>query len=606
MASENDLPVLKEIKCCEEVMYKPELYDESKHLSRPFSSPMSKRTIKNRDLISKTKENISHSNLIEKEVEGLNPIEAFKQKLMFNTLQTERKRNPKLPKSVQIEIKKQYLYNKYKDYDPLKEENVLKNVLINEKKERKKYFNIKSDIIYDPNAQYMINFNNNDIETDNILDYIHRKKKEHKKLNIQENYMYKSDVDIIRNKINRDGTSYNGNFGIAGKEYVGADKQVEELCKKRNYISPPEKYVQYHKYLEESNDKESFSFHNNEDVKDIDINNQDKNNNINDNKENKNIKKSKNDDKTNRMINSNIKKKRNSNQKKSKIGQSTSARTYYGSNSGYNALSRPALPTSLVKRHNAHRNLERFNIEQVVLRRLRYILNFNEIEKDHIYLIDFLKESNIPNDLFHLLFQNNFNSLDDLRNELLGQMLNENINKVKKKNIKDNSTNIYENKNNNEDMKKININNKCENEYNNEEKQNENENDLYSEKSINIEENYCNISNESLKLSDLNLKYRKIKGMQPKTSQKIKMNPKRKEPTTPKELLYIIDNYKNMSQKFYNDYNQYNVKRSSNNEDVLSVNNSKINTKLDKNINSISKAKNQGLSYQEIIKALQK
>jgi len=29
---------------------------------------------------------------------------------------------------------------------------------------------------------------------------------------------------------------------------------------------------------------------------------------------------------------------------------------------------------------------------QIILRRLRYILNYDEIDKDHIYLIDSLKE----------------------------------------------------------------------------------------------------------------------------------------------------------------------------------------------------------------------
>ncbi|OUM66473.1 hypothetical protein PIROE2DRAFT_6311 [Piromyces sp. E2] len=597
MASENELPGLKEIKQCEKVMYKPELYDEVRHRSRPVSAPMSKRTIRNRDLISKTKENILHSNLVEKEVEGLNSIDAFKHKLMINTLHTQRKRNPKLSKPIQIEIKKQYLNYKYRNFDPITEEgeeNIYNESMnkINDKKKRKKKY-MKSSILYDPEAQYMINFNKNEIETDGLMNYIIKKKNEPKKLNINEIYMYKSDIDEIRNRNNRDSVSYNTNFNVSGTEYVGADEQVHEYCHKRNYISLPEKYVQYYKNLEElEDDNELSTSNNNSQNKD---NNKDVNNNNNNNNNDDNNNNNKNDNNNNDIttnINNNTKSKSNLNnnepdnnfQNISRSKKSSPCKTYYGSNSGYNALSRPALNASLVKRHNAHRNSERFNIEQIVLRR------------------------NIPNDLIHLSFQNNFESLDELRNELIGHMLKDNVGEKKGKNKK-NVTNIKK-----DEKEKINENeetiiDKC-----------KNENDVSSNNSVNIknnENNYCNNISKNFKLSGSNLKYKEVNGEEPKPSRKIRILPSIVEPTTPKELLYIIDNYKNIKKKNNNNYKQYNIYNNNNNNNnnknnVLFVNTSNINDLINskksihnQDLKSNSKVNNPQLSYHEILKALQ-
>jgi len=245
---------------------------------------------------------------------------------------------------------------------------------MNELKNKKdnKFLNKKSEIIYDPDAQYMINYNMNEIETDNLKNYVIKKKNERKKLNIKEEYMYKTDVDEIRNRNNRDGVSYNGNFYIAGPEYVGADEQVHDLCHKRNFISLPEKYIQYHKHLEELGDK-SYSSTPNDNKVEVDNDNKNK---IENNKKTihtKEVKSKKTNSKSN--ININNDKLNNSFKKRSTSRQSSLIKTYYGSNSGYNALSRPALNTSLVKRHNVHRNNEHFNIEQVII--YIYICNNN-------------------------------------------------------------------------------------------------------------------------------------------------------------------------------------------------------------------------------------
>lgn len=238
--------------------------------------------------------------------------------------------------------------------------------------------NKSNSIIYNPDSKYMMEYNKNEIENNILLDYILNKKMEKKKLNIKEIYMYHSDIESLRNTINRNSTSYNTNFKVFGPEYVGSDEQIYEFCHTKNLISLPEKYIKYFKYLEDKFDNNSSKSkkdsvenqiekdHGNKDkkVKAVKIVKGDK-----DNEKNK---------ETNDKVNMNNKieldlikdKKIGENIEKSleyslNNKNNTPIKTYLGSNSGYNALSRPALYTSLIQRHNAHRNKDHYNIEQV-------------------------------------------------------------------------------------------------------------------------------------------------------------------------------------------------------------------------------------------------
>jgi hypothetical protein len=393
--SENELPELIENKNNENVIYKPEIYDVVKEKSRPMSVPMSNRTLRNRERISKTKENIIHDDLVEKELEGLNPIESFKQKLIFKQLNTERKRNPKLPKASQIEIKKCYLDKKYKNYN-IPENINLYTIMENSNGKLKKSESEKiNKIVHDPNSEYMKRYKEKVIETDNIKKYITMKKNEPKRLNLTEIYLYNSDIDKIRNTVNRQSVTYNTNFHIAGPEYTGADDQIYELCQKRNHISLPEKYIEYQKYLENrpQNIKKMAS--------NAKVTTEDKKDNINikersigkkdkieikersaEKKDIPNVTKSQLLKKSNHELKA-VEKIYNMNEKiydlnhdwnknkiifaKSKTKKKLAPlRIYCGSNSGYNALSRPAIYRSLIQRHNVHRNKEKFNIEQKI------------------------------------------------------------------------------------------------------------------------------------------------------------------------------------------------------------------------------------------------
>ncbi len=220
----------------------------------------------------------------------------------------------------------------------------------------KEFFKKKKpeSIIFNPDSKYMIDFNKSEIETSNLMDYILNKKKEQKKLNLKQIYMFQSDIDEIRNTIDRNSTSYNTNYSIAGPEYVGADDQVYELWHKK-YVSLPEKYKEYYKFLEDQFDDDP-SHYKKDPIKN-EKDNTNKTVKINKEIDNKKDEKSK--------IELNLIKNKNYDIENLKYKPKTPIKTYLGSNSGYNALSRPVLSAALIQRHNAHRNKERYNIEQV-------------------------------------------------------------------------------------------------------------------------------------------------------------------------------------------------------------------------------------------------
>jgi len=125
-------------------------------------------------------------------------------------------------------------------------------------------------------------------------------------------------------------------------------------------------------------------------------------------------------------------------------------------------------------------------------------------------------------------------------------------------------------------------------------KNDENSNSYYIKK--------FNLDNPNIKIKHLN----NIKS-KPKSTVKMRIFPEKQEPTTPKDLLKIIDNYKRLNKKKRDDYNRYKTKYS-----VYAIDTSNINMLINSNKSSSQNLKeklkisNPPLSYNEIIKALQK
>ncbi|KAG4085114.1 hypothetical protein H8356DRAFT_965062 [Neocallimastix lanati (nom. inval.)] len=480
----------------------------------------------------------------------------------------------------------------------------------------------------DPQSEYMKDYYKKMIETENLKRYIRSKKKEKNKLNIEILHMYDSDIEKIRNANNLERVTYETNYKVAGPHYVGADKQLYELCRKRNLITLPKKYIEYQKYLEDSLEKENKITPT---VKDI-IKDENKENEVKPiNEEKKNVpnitkgprfKKSRKEFKSfenNYIIDEKtLDLKYNSNNSVQKFSylkpkrKSAPIQTYLGSNSGYNALCQPAIDKCLIQRHNTHRNKEKFNIEQTVLRRLRYILGHQDIDKNHLDLIDTLREAKIPNDIIKYIFQENFDTLKQLRIEFLNELLDDNedeciirnkneTNKPKTMNnwdIEDKDSKNYESDTNIEDNENTELSENSEDMENN-----------YNEKKILSKSNIHNIINidlkkinkrfssstDKVKFNEETIHYPKIKYK----SEKMRIIPNKKEPTTPKELLYIIDNYKNLNMKIQNDYNRY--KRANPNSSSYSTLNF---GRSEKNLKLKSKLNNRTLSFHEILNAL--
>ena len=277
--------------------------------------------------------------------------------------------------------------------EPIFENEIENNYVIdNFPKEKKKVLNRKKKqiIMNDPQSEYMKDYYKKMIETENLKRYIRSKKKEKNKLNIEILHMYDSDIEKIRNANNLERVTYETNYKVAGPHYVGADKQLYELCRKRNLITLPKKYIEYQKYLEDSLEKENKITPT---VKDI-IKDENKENEVKPiNEEKKNVpnitkgprfKKSRKEFKSfenNYIIDEKtLDLKYNSNNSVQKFSylkpkrKSAPIQTYLGSNSGYNALCQPAIDKCLIQRHNTHRNKEKFNIEQVI-----YQKNLNKI-----------------------------------------------------------------------------------------------------------------------------------------------------------------------------------------------------------------------------------
>lgn len=158
------------------------------------------------------------------------------------------------------------------------------------------------------------------------------------------------------------------------------------------------------------------------------------------------------------------------------------------------------------------------------------------------------------------------------------------------------------NKNNDNDINNNKVDENNQNEMNEEydvnNKFNSNINEIIDIDSHGINKTFSS-STDKININKNSPSYSKPKSL----SKKMKILPIVKDATTPKELLYIIDNYKNINKKIQNDYNRYN-----NNNYIfnnLSNSNKSINNKINDDLKSKSKLNNKTLSYNEIIKALQ-
>jgi len=218
----------------------------------------------------------------------------------------------------------------------------------------------------------------------------------------------------------------------------------------------------------------------------------------------------------------------------------------------------------------------------------------------------------IPNDIIKYIFQENFDTLKQLRIEFLNELLDDNedeciirnkneTNKPKTMNnwdIEDKDSKNYESDTNIEDNENTELSENSEDMENN-----------YNEKKILSKSNIHNIINidlkkinkrfssstDKVKFNEETIHYPKIKYK----SEKMRIIPNKKEPTTPKELLYIIDNYKNLNMKIQNDYNRY--KRANPNSSSYSTLNF---GRSEKNLKLKSKLNNRTLSFHEILNAL--
>lgn len=235
-------------------------------------------------------------------------------------------------------------------------------------------------------------------------------------------------------------------------------------------------------------------------------------------------------------------------------------------------------------------------------------------------------------------FQDSFESLDELRNEMLDQLLKCKDNGcnielkekllsqlLKAKEIQS-TNNIDENKEiqeNNKNESKKNI--KFEDDTNIDAKENKSEIDSKVDKKINKvksssevsssfningnenEENSSSYYKKKFNLDNPNMKIKHLNNLKPKQKSSVKMRifPKKQEPTTPRELLYIIDNYNRLNKKLKNDYNRYKTKYSVYSIDTTGID-KLINNNKSLSQNLKSKINNPELSYNEIIKELQK
>ncbi|KAJ3148161.1 hypothetical protein HK101_002176, partial [Irineochytrium annulatum] len=82
---------------------------------------------------------------------------------------------------------------------------------------------------------------------------------------------------------------------------------------------------------------------------------------------------------------------------------------------------RPLTPVTanLIRTQTVRTNLDRYRIEQVALRRLRFVIENNEAEPEHISIMDLVEAGNVPKAMFTRYFGSNYTNAHDVRILLL-------------------------------------------------------------------------------------------------------------------------------------------------------------------------------------------
>lgn len=79
-----------------------------------------------------------------------------------------------------------------------------------------------------------------------------------------------------------------------------------------------------------------------------------------------------------------------------------------------------AYPGSIsIKTHNVRENLDRFRLEQVALRRLRYVIENGEADKDHVEILAVLDNSELPTEIFQKFFGSKATNIKETRQLLM-------------------------------------------------------------------------------------------------------------------------------------------------------------------------------------------
>ncbi|TPX68111.1 hypothetical protein SpCBS45565_g03340 [Spizellomyces sp. 'palustris'] len=77
------------------------------------------------------------------------------------------------------------------------------------------------------------------------------------------------------------------------------------------------------------------------------------------------------------------------------------------------------LPASLTKMQTVRSNIDQYRIEQIALRRLRFVIENNEAEPDHLSMIDLVEQGNVPQHILRRYFGAAYKNVHEIRVLLL-------------------------------------------------------------------------------------------------------------------------------------------------------------------------------------------
>ncbi|KND00241.1 uncharacterized protein SPPG_04573 [Spizellomyces punctatus DAOM BR117] len=77
------------------------------------------------------------------------------------------------------------------------------------------------------------------------------------------------------------------------------------------------------------------------------------------------------------------------------------------------------LPASLTKMQTVRSNIDQYRIEQIALRRLRFVIENNEAEPDHLSMIDLVEQGNVPQHILRRYFGPAYKNVHEIRVLLL-------------------------------------------------------------------------------------------------------------------------------------------------------------------------------------------